>query len=513
VIRPRCPDPELVARLIERRLGPSARRRILDHAADCVACRRQLAVASLPEIGPLRATLAEALNSERVAVIAALVLLPMVLCFLRSSSPDPEPVRRTAVSRPRAPAPPPPARPTAAPGETVLAAAPEAAPATAPERAETTSDADGGLVVRRFSSADHPRPEPPAARPSLRETAVTEPSPAPALAEEPRPAEPEDLLRQAILDPFGSLALEGAGGRVPIQTSSVVPVEGKLTAVNRPSGFRLGDGTRLQLAAGSAVSVYHHAVRRCSGVTLHQGALLVDAAAAQPLFLRRDKAAGLLDGFTGLIHLSAGAKPDAIAMVAIGSGGVWRRQGQPPVEIAAGDQLTVEGEGQDLSRRGGKSKPSLARFGAWPEPTTLFFASFESDVQAGERPLVVQGTVREGFVSAVVTSQRRRVIELSVPPAVMASEGVVRLRFRTTAARIQCNASRSIQPVPLRSRSETAWTTLTIPLGGGDTDGHLGGGRGKRDRRTTLTITVEPPPKVAVEDLVFDIDEIEILRS
>jgi hypothetical protein len=366
-------------------------------------------------------------------------------------------------------------------------------------------------VVRKFSSVDHPRPEPSAARPSLRETAVTETAPAP--VEEPRPAEPEDLIRQAVLDPFGSLALEGAGGRVPIQASSVVPVDGKLLAVNRTSGFRLADGTRLQLAAGSAVSVYHHAVRRCSGVTLHQGALLVDAASAQPLFLRREKAAGLLDGFTGLIHLSAGAKPDAIAMVAIGSGGVWRRQGQPPVEIAAGDQLMVEGEGQDLSRRGGKAKPSLARFAAWPEPTTLFFASFESDVQAGERPLVVQGTVREGYVSAVVTAQRRRVIELSVPPALMASEGVVRLRFRTTAARIQCNASRSIQPVPVRSRSETAWTTLTIPLGGGDGDGHLGGGRGKRDRRTTLTISVEPPPKVAVEDLVFDIDEIEILKS
>jgi hypothetical protein len=54
--------------------------------------------------------------------------------------------------------------------------------------------------------------------------------------------------------------------------------------------------------------------------------------------------------------------------------------------------------------------------------------------------------MREGFVSAVVTSQRKRVIELAVPPALVTSEGVVRLRFRTTAARIQCNASRSIQP-------------------------------------------------------------------
>src|SRR6185503_11330399 len=282
-----------------------------------------------------------------------------------------------------------------------------------------------------------------------------------------------------------------------------------------PSGFRLADGTRMQLAAGGAVSVFHHALRRCSGVTLHQGALLVDAVAAQPLLLRREKASGLLEGFAGAIHVSAGAKPDAIALVALGSGGVWRRQDQPAVEIGAGDQLLVEAEGQEVSRRGGKPKPSLARFVSWPEPTTLFYASFEADVQAGERPLVAQGTVREGFVSAVVNSQRRKVIELSVPAALIsAPDAQVRLRFRTTAARIQCNASRSLQPVPVRSRSETAWTTLTFPLGGGDGDGHLGGGRSKRDRRgATLTITVEPPSRVAAEDLVFDVDEIEILRS
>src|SRR6185503_16085221 len=100
------------------------------------------------------------------------------------------------------------------------------------------SPSDGALVVRSFSSTDHPRPEPPAARPPLRETAVAELAPAP--AEEPRPVEPEELVRQAILDPFGSLVLEGAAGRVPIQATSVVPVDGKLTALGRPSGFRLG---------------------------------------------------------------------------------------------------------------------------------------------------------------------------------------------------------------------------------------------------------------------------------
>jgi len=41
----------------------------------------------------------------------------------------------------------------------------------------------------------------------------------------------------------------------------------------------------------------------------------------------------------------------------------------------------------------------------------------------------------------------------------------------------------------------------------------MGGGRGRRGSRGNLTISVEPPARMAVEDLVFDLDEIEILRS
>jgi len=498
-----------MARLIERRLGRSARRRILDHAADCVSCRRQLAVASLPEIGPVRASLAQALTSERLAVIVAVVLLPIVLWMIGSPSADPAPSPRAAAprrfERPSAPT----ILSTApAPIEASIPAPAVESPLVSSPRVEGRSDVARDLLARETPPPDIRPSESPRAKPPVRETAVTGIVPAP--PEEPPIADPDVLIRQTILDPFGSLALEGAGGRVPIQTTSVVPVDGRLTALGRPSGFRLADGTRLQLAAGSAVSVFHHVARRCSGLTLHQGALLVDAVAAQPLFLRREKSAGLLEGFAGAIHLNAGPRPDAIALTAVGSGGVWRRQGHAAVEISAGDQLNVEADGQDVSRRVGKARPPTTRFAAWPEqPTTLFFANFEPDVHVGERPLVVQGTAREGYVSAVVNS-RKKVIELSVPSSVLgSSEAVVRLRFRTTAVRIQCNASRAIQPVPFRSRSETAWTTLTFSLGG-DGDGW---GRSRRDRRGSVTFTVEAPPRVSVEDLVFDLDEIEILRS
>jgi hypothetical protein len=51
---------------------------------------------------------------------------------------------------------------------------------------------------------------------------------------------------------------------------------------------------------------------------------------------------------------------------------------------------------------------------------------------------------------------------------------------------------------------------LTIPLPAGD-DGFMGGGRGRRGR-ASLTISVESSGRSA-EDMVFDLDEIEILRS
>jgi hypothetical protein len=40
----------------------------------------------------------------------------------------------------------------------------------------------------------------------------------------------------------------------------------------------------------------------------------------------------------------------------------------------------------------------------------------------------------------------------------------------------------------------------------------MGGGRGRRGRGS-LTISVEPSGRAPVEDMIFDLDEIEILRS
>lgn len=521
MIRPRCPDPELIARLLERRLARPLRRRLLNHAAVCIPCRRQLAVGSLRPIGPLRASLCQALASEWIAAAAALILLPAVLWMLTRES-ESEPAPRTGVERRTAR--------TALPrtgGPLHSSVAPEVSeegdPATLSAAAERT---DVGHAPHVPEAPAAPFSAPPPARkpeefktaPPSRETAVAAPVPAPAEAPKP-PLEPESPARLAVLDPFGSLALEGVGGRVAIQTTSIVPVDGRLTAVGRPAGFRLADGTRMQLAAGSTVSLFHNAGLRCPGLVLYQGMMIVDSARAQSLYLRRNKAAGVLEGYSGLVHLSAGTRPDALSVIALGSGGVWRRNGHAAVEIGSGDLLSVESDGQDLARRAGRAKASMSKFASWPEQsTTLFHASFEEDVQGGERPVVVDGTTKEGYVSAVLNPQRRKGIELALPSTLPSgTDLVVRLKFRTTGARLQCGwGSRDsrdsrgvVQAVAPRNRSESAWTTLTFTLQAQDADGH---GRSRRNGRCSLTFTVEPPARVAAEDLLFDIDEIEILR-
>jgi hypothetical protein len=133
---------------------------------------------------------------------------------------------------------------------------------------------------------------------------------------------------------------------------------------------------------------------------------------------------------------------------------------------------------------------------------------------------VVQGQSREGYIAAVSCSKGRKVIELSLPASLqnLPADATIRLRLRTTASRIQVgvggNPSRTTpHPVPQRNRSETAWTSLSFAAASLDQDGLRDRGRGRAFPRGSLTFTVELPARMAAEDLVFDIDQIEIVKA
>jgi len=517
VIKPRCPDPELLALLIENRIGRVARGRILRHAADCVGCRRQLAIASLSPVGPFRAALARHLGSGLGAAAAGLLLGALALWTLTSGGDDPRPAR-PEVRSPR------PRRATAAPllsrarGFNPGPSAPsDAEPAAPQEEAESPASPER----EELRPADGPDPAPPS---PVDLTPVSPPHRLDFVAEGPRPPLPEPKAveseavgRLAILDPFGGLALEGAGGRSQVLGSRVVPVEARLTAVGKASGFRLRDGIRVQLSPGSAVSVFQNLTRRCAGLAVLQGALLVESAQPQSLFLRRDASEGVLEGVSGPTLLNAGPKADSLSISPVGSAAVvWRKNGQAPLEIAAGETLGVEAAGQELGGKAAKSRPPLSRFVNWPEPSSLFYSSFEDGVQGMERPVVVQGAAKEGYVAAAPALKGRKTIELTLPPSVqgLPPDATIRLRVRTTASRIQCslgsNAARAVPvTVAQRNRSETAWTTVSIALAAFDPDGH----RGRRGFRGNLTFTAEGASRISADDLVFDLDEIEINRS
>jgi len=223
------------------------------------------------------------------------------------------------------------------------------------------------------------------------------------------------------------------------------------------------------------------------------------------------------------VLVNAGAKADALSLTPMGATAVvWRRGSLPPLEVAAGETLGVDAAGQEVAVKGAKAKPQLGRFAGWPEPTTLFYSTFDDDVQGVERPLLVQGAAREGYVTGAPGAKGRRTIELGLPSSIpsLPADAMLRLRVRTTAARIQCgvgwNSSRAVPlTVAQRNRTDTGWTTLSIAFSALDPDGHRaggGGGGGRRGFRGNLTLVAEAPSRVSSEDLVFDIDEIEITR-
>jgi hypothetical protein len=508
--------------LVENRIGRMARARILRHAADCVSCRRQLAIAALTPIGPLRAALEPHLTSGRLTVAAGLLLGFLVLGILSSgSSEDPQPRMARSPARPSRP---------------MRVSTPRELPGHQPGRG---SPASAGSEVPSPETED-PRPLFPASEPSGLDPSPTSPSsstldltpasvphrldsvaegPASPL-QDPKVVESETMGRLAILDPFGSLALEGAGGRSPVLGSRVVPVEARLTAVGRASGFRLGDGLRVQLSPGSAVSVFQNLTRRCAGLAILQGALLMESSQPQSVYLRREGSAGTVEGMTGPVLVNAGSRADSLTVTPLGgAGAVWRRSGQAPVDIACGESLGIDANGQESGGKGPKPKPSLARFVGWPEPASLFYSNFEDDVQGMERPVLVQGVARDGVVAGVAGVKGRKTIELTLPVSIptLPAEATLRLRVRTTAVRIQCalgsNLSRAVPvTVTQRNRSETAWTTVSVGMSAFDQDGHRSRG-GRAGFHGNLTFVAEAPSRVSAEDLVFDLDEIEISRS
>lgn len=521
MIKPRCPDPERLALLIENRIGRMARARILRHAADCVGCRRHLAVASLDPIGPLRAALERSLESGRLTVCAGLLLGALTIGFLhsgRSAEPAPRPVTRTPAPKPE----PPRARVSEAPaGWTAPERLPVPVPATVVVAPPVLDKVNGSLYPREEPDAAAPVSDivAPAMPPRRLESVAEGPRPPP--PEPPKALESESLGRLAILDPFGGLALEGAGGRQPVQGSRVVPVEARLVAVGRTSGFRLGDDLRIQLAPGSSIAVFQNLGHRCAGLSIFQGALLVQSTQPQSIFLRREGVSGVLEGMIGPVSVSAGTKAGCLTVVPLGTAAVWRRTGGAAVDIAAGETLGVDAAAQDVSAK--KPRPSMARFVGWPEPSSLFYSSFEDGVEGMERPTVVQGVSREGHIAAAVAGGKgRKTIELTLPAALqtLPTDATLRLRVRTTAVRIQCgvggNSSRSVPvSVAQRSRSDTVWTTVSVALSALDQDGgrHGRGGGGPKGLRGNLTLVAEAPSRVTAEDLVFDVDEIEITRS
>src|SRR5438034_10127074 len=83
-----CPNPEILAAMVESKLGPADRHAVLDHAAGCDDCRHTLLVLGTPQPTAATARLQPTLRSWIPWAAAAVFALAVVGVLLMGKEPQ-----------------------------------------------------------------------------------------------------------------------------------------------------------------------------------------------------------------------------------------------------------------------------------------------------------------------------------------------------------------------------------------------------------------------------------------
>ena len=510
-----CPDPETLALAAEGRLEPAERDALLEHAADCALCRRHLAITSLPEAAQGRV-----LSIVWSVAAAALVAVAVWFAVKRPQAPRPEEARREEpkVEEPRRdepkPEPPKPEEPRPEPPkpedpkpEPPKVDPPKVEPKPEDPRPEPPKPED-------------PKPEPPKVDPPKVDPPKVEPPKTESIPEKPRRVEPGVMARVAILDPFG-LAIRNE----PIESAMLLTTDAVVTAKSA-AGFRLPDGTRVQLLPGASIGAFASDGLKVGGLRLQEGtALVTPPAAGTSIYVARNGHGVVVEGAKFAFLLHADPKAETLEISALGNAVTLRPEPEKKVTIEKGEALTVRRESVEPARKSASAR-LVAQFKAWPEEReTLLYLGFERDE--------VEVTLKTGAVTfnkegqkwaagAPAGKKKLRVEVVFAKEIESPKDMVLRIRYRTLAQRIVVcpfdpdqkdvapNTGTPI-PVPLRERSGTEWTTGTMQMPGTIGWGWYGGQNASKKRG--LSFEVDIPSNLDAEKMVFDIDSIELIRK
>ncbi len=538
-----CPNPETLARFVENSLDAHEHEAVIVHVAECVVCRRHVAIASLPDVVAPRyiVPLSMRRKLQRVWSMAATLLAGLALWFaLRQPpvekkdgpivkrdtpaaqntvvtvpQPEPEPPRTLPIPpRTEDPLPPMTETPVPPPPPMTEQPAPHTQETPTPEPPKTEST---------------PTPEPP----KTESTPVPEP-PKPRSTQQPTAVaaafSPGKTARVVAFEPWGGLKIESKAGAkaADVEGSSVVSSEARLLARTRAGGVRLANGTRIQLAPGATASIYRSEAQKCACVRVHEGDVLVElpAGTKMPLFVARGAAGGLLEDASGLVMLSAGGDADALHITPLSAALACRPNESDRQAVGVSETTLLQGGAASPAKRDARISAHRARFGAFPKESPLVaYLSFEPEFAESENVFIAQGRGDDGgfLVGALNRKLKKRVIEIQLADPLPRASGdlLVRIRFRTQGIRLELHTSTQdvsmmdggsiMDPVPSRSRSATEWasTTIVVPSSWWSMYGTVN--NPEKEKRKIL-VWAELPSGIDPEKAAFEIDEIEITK-
>jgi hypothetical protein len=510
-----CPDPELLALAAEGRLDPAERDALVEHAADCALCRRHLAIASLPEAAPGRV-----LSIVWSVAAAALVAVAVWFAVKRPDAPRPEEARREEPKReeprPEEPKPEPPKpeepRPEPPKPEDPKPDPPKIDPPVTPKPEDPKPEPP---------KPEDPKPEPPKVEPPKTEPPKVTPPKTESVPEKPRRVEPGVMARAAILDPFGLVHQNE-----PVESAMLLATDAVVTAKSA-AGFRMQDGTRVQLLPGASAGVFASDALKTGGLRLTEGtALVTPPVGGGSVYVARNGHGVVVEGAKFAFLLHADPKAETLEISTLGQAITLQPEPGKKLTIEKGEAVTIRRDAVEPSKKSASARLA-AQFRAWPEDRqTLLYLGFErDDVEVTLKTgAVTYNKEGQKWAAAAGTAKKKMRIEVVFAKEIESPKDMIlRIRYRTLAQRIVVSPFDPDQkteippnsgtpiPVPLRERSATEWTTGTMQLP--PTTGWSWYGTQTTGKKRGLSFEVDVPSSVDAEKMVFDIDSIELLRK
>ncbi|HEX7898621.1 MAG TPA: zf-HC2 domain-containing protein [Planctomycetota bacterium] len=500
-----CPESEVLAAHADGGLESEESARLLEHAAECESCRREMALLELSRAGagtglPARQR-ARALKAalrpraprafartggrrSAVAIAAAAVALLAVglLILAGRKGPSPLPVPKAPVARTERPEPAP--EPARSEPERVRVEPP--VPVEPPRRAEPP--------------APMPVPEPPKPEPAP----LPEPAPEPPKAGETRPEPAAPPAHTVATRALSEIQLTDFSGTVSIKRKGMSSkerpagmsrlAEGDVLSCEKAAGFRVGGVHPVVLGDNTTVSMAWAAQDQAPYIHVRAGEVTVDSTGPTRWIVSDGTVAVMIKQAQARFAATPGK---GLRVSALSEPIYVQPDGGAVHALRPGEELEVaKASVETRPLEPGKADRTLASFhAARPRQKTIFFTSCDPSDAKREHFFVQEGTFlkNEALLSKERPDRSMAVALAPNPRFTWRPNLVLRFRVRTNAqvvtASVRADERRYtlVKDVAIARERMNAWVAVELPFP--ITEGAMGFARD--DGMNQLTFTFE----------------------